>query len=61
MLFTRHTLNLAKKLELKTKNLKADMFIEQIRQIWDNKIIVKLEIFFSNNLNECQSIAIIFA
>lgn len=33
LLYTRHTLNLIKKLDLKTKNLKANVIKEQIGQI----------------------------
>ena len=50
MLCLKHTLNLARKLELKTKRLKVEMVNEQIRQIWTNRTIVELNLFFINNL-----------
>lgn len=61
MLYLRHILNLVKKLDLKIRNLKADIVKKQIEQIWANKTIRKLNIFFINNLEWWQSSAIIFA
>ncbi len=49
LLYTRHTLNLTKKLGLKTKNLRADIVKEQIGQIWAHRTIVKLDLLFKNN------------
>lgn len=49
LLCSKHTLNLTKKLGLKTKNLKADIVKRQIGEIWANKIIVELDILFTNN------------
>ena len=51
LLYPRHTLNLAKKLRLKTKSLKIDLVKEQIGEIWANKIITELDILFTNNPN----------
>ncbi len=61
LLYPRHTLNLAKKLELKTKSLKVDIVKERIGQIWVNRIITELDAFFTNNLNWWQVTAVIFA
>lgn len=44
-------LNFAKKLEFKTKNLKAHIVREQIRHIWVNKSIIELDKLFSNKLD----------
>ncbi len=44
-----HTLNLAKKLGLKTKNLKTDIVKEQIEQIWANRILTRLDKLLANN------------
>lgn len=49
-LYPRHTLNLVKKLGLKTKGLKAKVVNERIGQIWANRTIVELDLFFTNNL-----------
>ena len=49
-LWPRHTLNLARKLGLKTKRLKAELVNERIRQFWANRIIAKLNQLFKNNL-----------
>ncbi len=51
LLCTRYTLNFAKKLELKTKNLRVDIIKERIRQIWAYKMIAKLDPLFTNNLD----------
>lgn len=46
----RHTLNLVKKLGLKTKSFKVDIVKERIRQVLVNKIITELDMLFNNNL-----------
>ena len=51
LLYPKYILNFVKKLELKTKNLKANIVKKQIRQIWAIKIIAKLDILFINNLD----------
>ncbi len=61
LLCPKHTLKLAKKLGLKTKNLKAEIVKERIEQIWVNKIIAELDLLFKNNLNWWRSTAVIFA
>lgn len=43
--------NLAKKLDLKTKNVKNNLVKEQIEQIHTNKIIARLDKLFTNNLD----------
>ena len=58
LLCPRHTLNLAKKLGLKSKSLKANVVKERIGQIWANRTIAELDVLFTNNL---QSTAVIFA
>ncbi len=60
-LCTRHTLNLAKKLGLKTKNLRADIVKERIGQIWTHRTIAELDLLFKNNPDWWHSIAVIFA
>ncbi len=49
VLCARHTLNLAKKLGLKTKNLKTDIVKERIEQIWANRTLTGLDKLFANN------------
>lgn len=56
----RHTLNLARKLGLKTKGLKAEMVNKRIWQIWANKTITELDLLFTNNLEWWRSTAVIF-
>ena len=48
LLCPRYTLNLAKKLGLKTKNLKADIVKKRIGQIWANRKIAELDVLFTN-------------
>ncbi len=43
-----HTLNLVKKLGLKTKNLKTNIVKERIEQIWANRILAGLDKLFAN-------------
>lgn len=50
ILCLRHTLNLVKKLGLKTRKLKTKVIKERVEQIWANKIIERLNVFFINNL-----------
>ncbi len=59
--YARHILNLAKKLGLKTKNLKTDILKEQIEQIWANRILAGLDEFFANNPDWWNSKAVIFS
>ena len=61
VLRTRHTLNLAKKLGLKTKNVKNNLVKERIRQIWANRIMAGLDKLFANNPDWWHSIAVIFS
>ncbi len=61
LLCPKHTLKLAKKLELKMKNLKAEIVKERIGQIWANRIIVELDLLFKNNPDWWRSTAVIFA
>ena len=49
LLCPKHTLNLAKKLGLKTKSLKVDLIKAQIGEIWANKTIAEMDILFTNN------------
>ncbi len=58
---TEHTLNLAKKLGLKTKNLRANMVKERIGQIWAHRMIAELDLVFKNNPDWWRSTAVIFA
>ncbi len=58
---TWHTLNLAKKLGLKTKNLKADIVKERIEQIWANRTLAELDELFANNMDWWKSTAVIFS
>ena len=53
--------NLAKKLDLKTKNLKNNIVKEYIQKIWANRIIAQLHELFKSNLDWWSSIAIIFS
>ena len=57
----RHTLNLARKLGLKTKELKAEVINERIGQIWANKTIAELDLLFTNNPEWWRFTAVIFA
>lgn len=59
--FGNITLNLAKKLGLKTKNLKANIVKKWIEQIQANKTIAEWNVLFTNNPKQQQSTAIIFA
>ncbi len=61
LLCPKYTLKLAKKFELKTKNLKAEIVKERIGQIWANRIIAELDLLFKNNLDWWRSTTIIFA
>ena len=61
LLCPKHTLNLAKKLGLKIKSLKVDLIKERIGEIWANKIIVKFDVLFINNLDWWQATTVIFA
>ncbi len=61
LLYTKHTLKLAKKLGLKTKNLKAEIVKERIWQIWANRMIAELDLLFKNDPDWWRSIAVIFA
>lgn len=49
LLYFKHIFKLTKKFGIKMKNLKAKIVKEQIEQIWANKIIAKLDLFFTNN------------
>ena len=49
LLCSMHTLNLAKKLGLKTKSLKIELVKLQTREIWANGTIVELDVLFTNN------------
>ena len=51
VLCLRHTLNLTKKLDLKTKNLKSDIIKERIQKIRANRIMVQLDELFKSNLD----------
>ncbi len=61
LLCPKYTLKLAKKLGLKTKNLKAEIVKERIRQIWMNRTIAELDLLFKNNPDWWRSTAVIFA
>lgn len=61
VLYTWHTLKLAKKLGLKTKNLKNDLVKERIGQIWANKTMARLDKLFANNPDWWHSTAVIFS
>ncbi len=61
LLCPRHTLNLVKKLGLKTKGLKVDVMKEGIGNIWANRTIAELDVLFTNNPDWWQAIAIIYA
>ena len=61
LLCPKHTPKLAKKLGLKTKNLKAEIVKEQIGQIWANRTIAELDLLFMNNPDWWRSTAVIFA
>ena len=45
----RYTLNLAKKMGFKTRNLSGALFKERIQSIWANKTIGQLEALFKEN------------
>ena len=60
LLCPKYTLKLAKKLGVKTKNLKAEIVKKQMGQIWANKIIAELDLLFKNNPNWWRSIIVIF-
>ena len=49
MLCPRHTLSLAKRLGLKTKSVKVDLVKAQIGEIWANRMIIELDVLFTNN------------
>ena len=51
LLCPRHILNLGKKLGFKTKSLKIDLVKVRIEEIWANKTIAELDVFFTNNLD----------
>ena len=57
----RYTLNVARKLGLKTRRLKAKVINERIRKIWANKTIAELDLLFTNDPEWWRSTAIIFA
>ncbi len=61
LLCPRHTLNLAKKLGLKTKGLKVDVVKERIGDIWANRTIAELDVLFTNNPDWWQATAVIYA
>ncbi len=61
LLCLRHTLNLAKKLGLKTKGLKVDVVKERIGDIWANKTIAELDVLFMNNPDWWQVTVVIYA
>ena len=61
LLCPRYTLNLAKKLGLKTKSLEIDLVKVQIGEIWANRTIAELDALFTNNPDWWQAIAVIFA
>ncbi len=61
VLCTWHMLNLAKKLGLKTKNLKTDIVKERIEQIWANRTLAGLDKLFANKPDWWNSTAIIFS
>ncbi len=61
VLCARHTLNLAKKLGLKTKNLKTVIVKERIEQIWANRTLARLDELFANNPDWWNSTAVIFS
>lgn len=49
--YTRQTFNLAKKLILKTKNLRVNIVKKRIRKIRAQKTIAKLDLLYTNNPN----------
>ena len=57
----RHILNLARKLGLKTKKLKAEVINKRIGQIWANRIIAELDLLFINNPEWWRFTVVIFA
>ncbi len=61
VLYAWHTLNLAKKLGLKTENLKTDIVKERIEQIWANRILAALDELFANNPDWWNSTVVIFS
>ncbi len=60
LLCPKHTLKLAIKLGLKTKNLKAEIVKERIGQIWANRKIAELDLLFKNNPDWWHSTVVIF-
>lgn len=56
-----HTLNLAKKLDLKIQNLKTNIVKERKKQIWTNKILAGLDKLFANNPNWWPSTTVILS
>ncbi len=50
-----------KKLGLKIKNLKTDIVKEQIKQIWANKTLARLDELFANNPDWLHFITVIFS
>ena len=57
----RHTLNLAKKMGLKTRNLSSALVKERIQSIWANKTIGQLDALFKENPDWWSATAVIYS
>ena len=57
----RHTLNLAKKMGLKTRNLSNALVKERIQLIWANKTIGQLDALFKENPDWWSATAVIYS
>ena len=57
----RHTLNLAKKMGRKTKNLPSALVKERIQSIWANRTIGQLDALFKENPDWWSATAVIYS